>query len=63
LVHFVLGVDVDRAVFGAMIGFTAMVYAVQRSCRVWSSASPATFVRSYTPLVALGRPLAESSGV
>jgi hypothetical protein len=28
LVHFPLGVDVDRAIFGTMIGFIAMVHAV-----------------------------------
>jgi hypothetical protein len=28
LVHFPFGVDVDGAVFGAMIGFVAMIHAV-----------------------------------
>jgi hypothetical protein len=28
LVHFLLGVDVDRAIFGTMVGFIAMVHAV-----------------------------------
>jgi hypothetical protein len=63
LVHFVLGVDVDRAVFGAMVGFIAVVHAVQRSWHVWSSTSPTTSVQGCPPLVALGRPLVESSGV
>jgi hypothetical protein len=63
LVHLLLGVDVDRVVFGAMVGFIAIVYAIQRSQRVWASASSTTSVLSSTSLVALGRSLVEGSGV
>jgi hypothetical protein len=60
LVHFALSVNVDRSVFGAMVGFIAVVHVVQRSWRVWSLASPMTSVRGCPLLVALGRPLVES---
>jgi hypothetical protein len=63
LVHLPLCVDVDRAVFGAMVDFIAMVHVVQGSRRVWASASAMTSVRSSTSLVPLGRSLVESSGV
>jgi hypothetical protein len=63
LVHFPLGVDVDRAVFGTMIGFIAMVHAVHGSWCVWASASPVTFIRSSTSPVALGRSMIERSRV
>jgi hypothetical protein len=63
LVHLALGVDVDRAVFGAMVGFIAIVHEVQGSRCVWASASPTTSVRSSTSLDALGRSLVESSKV
>jgi hypothetical protein len=53
LVHFALDVDVDRAIFGAMVGFIVVVHVVQGSWCVWSSASPATSIRSSTLLVAL----------
>jgi uncharacterized membrane protein required for colicin V production len=60
LVHFLLGVYVDGAIFGAMVGFTAMVHAEQRSRCVWASASPPAMVRSSAPLVVLGGSLVES---
>jgi hypothetical protein len=63
LVHVPLGVNVDRAIFGTMVDFIAMVHAVQWSQCVWASASPTTFVRRSTSLVGLRRSLVESSRV
>jgi hypothetical protein len=40
LVYFPFGVDVDGAIFGAMVGFVAMVHAEQRSRCLLASASP-----------------------
>jgi hypothetical protein len=54
LIHLPLGVDVDRAVFGTMVSFFAMVHAVQGSRCVWASALPTTSARSSTSLVAWG---------
>jgi hypothetical protein len=44
LVHLPLGVDVDRAVFGAMVGFIAMVHIVQGSQCLWALASPTSSI-------------------
>jgi hypothetical protein len=63
LFHFLFGVDVDMAVFGTMIGFIAMVHAEQGSRCVCASAPPTASVQSSASLVALVRPLVDSSGV
>jgi hypothetical protein len=44
LIHFLFGVDVDGTIFGAMVGFVAMVHVVQRSWCAWASASLPTAV-------------------
>jgi hypothetical protein len=63
LIHFLLGVDVDRVVFGMVVSFMAMVHAEHGSQCVWALALPTTSVRSSTSLDALGRSLIESSRV
>jgi membrane associated rhomboid family serine protease len=63
LVHFRFGVDVDGAIFGFVISFIAMVYAVQGSWCIWASAMPTASVRRFASLASLQRPLVKSSRI
>jgi hypothetical protein len=44
LLHFPLGFEEDGAIFGAMVGFTYVVHAVQDFCGVWALAMTAATI-------------------
>jgi hypothetical protein len=46
LVQFQFGVNVDRAIFGFVVGFVAMVHAVEGSWCIRASTAPTASVRS-----------------
>jgi uncharacterized membrane protein required for colicin V production len=54
LLHFLIGLKIDWAIFCAMVGFGAMVHEVWRFHSVWASAVPPAMVQSFASLVVLG---------